>query len=88
MDYLVLKKTAESGLASGWTFVTIARSIEGEGDEALTAAIRQGYAGEGTYKALPWDDDLEATVGPPAPPEIEIVSRGAVRAEESEPEAA
>lgn len=90
-DFLVLKKTSGSGPspADGWSTAAIIRNIElrDEG-EAKAAAIKEGYSGEGTYKALEWEDDIEADVGPPAPPEIQLVSRQAQAVEAAEATAA
>jgi hypothetical protein len=66
MDYLVLKRTAEAGLADDWTPVTIAH-VDGE-DSA--AAVLQGYTGDGRYKAIVWPavEGSEFDLGPHGPP--------------------
>jgi hypothetical protein len=71
-DFMVLKQTDTQGLASDWTPITIARNVDGEEE-----AIKQGYSGEGTYKALPWDEDVEAAVNS-GEPEVTMVSKRAV----------
>jgi len=80
-DFIVLKRTAETGQASDWTPTVIARGIEDE-----EAAAKQGYMGEGTYKVLPWDDDAEVAVTA-GEPEVTMVSRQQ-KAEEIEAAAA
>jgi hypothetical protein len=73
-DYLVLKLTTSppQGLATDWTPVVIARGVADE-----EAAAKQGYTGEGTYKVLPWDEDVEAEVAAGAP-EVTMVSKSAI----------
>lgn len=74
-DFMVLKRTAEQGLATDWKPVTIARGVADE-----EAAAKQGYTGEGTYKVLPWDEDVEAELVA-GTPEVTMVSKSAVEAE-------
>jgi hypothetical protein len=76
-DFIVLKKNAETGQASDWTPIVIALSVENE-----QAAAKQSYTGEGTYKVLLWDDDIE-TVVTAGEPEVTMVSKKQ-RAEEAE----
>lgn len=64
MDYLVLKRVAQDGEASDWEITTIARGL-GEDDEA--AAAKQGFTGDGTYKAIAWpaeNGEFDLTAGP------------------------
>lgn len=68
-DYMVLKRISETGQAADWEPTVIARDVEDE-----EAAAKQGYTGEGTYKVLAWDDDIEAAVAP-GEPEVTMVSR-------------
>lgn len=51
MDYIVLKRTGETGEASDWDPVTIVRDLN---DGEAEAAVKQAFAGDGRYKALPW----------------------------------
>jgi hypothetical protein len=81
VDYLILKRVAETGNPSDdWQVVAI---ILGAKDEE--AAAQQAYSGEGSYKVLEWKDDIEAVVSPGAP-EVTMVSKREV-AEAAEAEA-
>ena len=75
MDYLILKRTGETGLAQDWTPTQIAH-VDGEGAEAEAEACRQGYTGEGRYKAVPWPGCGEYNLGSPGPPEATPVTTG------------
>jgi hypothetical protein len=66
VEYLILRRIAETGLATDWQPVAIA-SVEGkEPDEA----VKQGYTGDGRYKAVPWPEaeGSEFDLGPQGPP--------------------
>ena len=67
MDYLVLKLTGDPGLAEGWTPTALALGLDEHAEEA---AVKQGYTGDGRYKAIPWPDmeGSEFDLGPMGPP--------------------
>jgi hypothetical protein len=66
MDYLVLKRTGDSGEIGDWTPVTIAHVDKKD----LAAAVQQGYTGDGRYKAVEWPEpeESEFDLGPAGPP--------------------
>jgi hypothetical protein len=80
-DYMVLKQVTSdpTGQAKDWDTLLIVRGVEDE-----EAAVEQAYTGEGTYKPVEWDEDVEvrATAGKP---ELTTVSKRAIEeAEETE----
>ena len=52
-DFLVLKQIGETGQASDWAPVVIARGL---GEEDHEAAVTQGFTGDGRYKAIEWPE--------------------------------
>jgi hypothetical protein len=73
MDFLVLKQADGSltGQVGDWEAVLIARGVEADGEETAEArAVRQGYTGDGRYKAIEWPaaEGSEFDLGPQGPP--------------------
>jgi hypothetical protein len=79
MEFLILKRIAMTGLATDWQPVTIAH-VEGEEEEE---AVKQGYTGDGRYKAIAWPPAEGSEFDLSGPPVVAPVS-AAEPAEESE----